>query len=351
LDNAPSNGTLVNHLALLVPTFRGAESRVRCFPHIINLMAKSFMSLFSPPPRRRKSGETNATTAEVDTGAPRDPDDSTKELDPDKLEHNNRIVEGIAAKAREMMASQGILVTDSVLASARKIMYKVSGLARRVNDSPTLEAAFRDLVDKDPDLTGDQRALSRRVATRWNTDRVAIDSHIHFKGPVQWLTGNAKYNLKQYALDNEQWNLAIELSSVLQVFQEPTDRFSQAKVPLVHNTLPELLSLKARLEDIRDDFHKVGIHSITCVAAQAALLLYDKYIGTMEESDIYKIAVVMCPDRKLKWFSDRGYDTEAIRTSIVSRFKATYAPEEPANAHTVASTNESVSPKVSPCVL
>lgn len=44
---------------------------------------------------------------------------------------------------------------------------------------------------------------------------------------------------------------------------------------------------------IREDFHKVGIHSITRVAAQAALLLYDKYIGTMEESDVYKIAVGM----------------------------------------------------------
>lgn len=43
LDNAPNNGTLVNHLALLVPTFRGAESRVRCFPHIINVMANLFI--------------------------------------------------------------------------------------------------------------------------------------------------------------------------------------------------------------------------------------------------------------------------------------------------------------------
>lgn len=92
-----------------------------------------------------------------------------------------------------------------------------SGLERRVNDSSTLGAAFSELVDKDPDLTGNLRALSRRVATRWNTDRVAVDSHIHFKGPVQWLTGNSKYNLKHYALDDEQWSLATELSSVLEV--------------------------------------------------------------------------------------------------------------------------------------
>lgn len=45
--------------------------------------------------------------------------------------------------------------------------------------------------------------------------------------------------------------------------------------------------------DMRDDVHKVGIHPITRVAAQAALLVYDEYIGTMEESDVYKIAVGM----------------------------------------------------------
>jgi hypothetical protein len=98
-----------------------------------------------------------------------------------------------------------------------RLSIKVSGLARRVNDSPTLEALFRELVDKDPELDNSQRALTRRVATRWNTDRAALNSHLHFKGPVQWLTGNSKHNLKRYALDDAQWTLAAELNSVLEV--------------------------------------------------------------------------------------------------------------------------------------
>jgi hypothetical protein len=76
-----------------------------------------------------------------------------------------------------------------------------------------------------------------------------------------------------------------------QVFQESTDRFSQAEVPLIHNTIPESLSLKARLQDIRDDALKVGPHPITRIAAQAALLVYEKYLGAMEHSDIYDIAI------------------------------------------------------------
>ncbi|KAF8600764.1 hypothetical protein BDV93DRAFT_446931, partial [Ceratobasidium sp. AG-I] len=248
--------------------------------------------------------------------------------------HDNGIVEGVAAKAREIMQAQGVVVTEDELKSARKIMLKVSGLARRVNDSPALEATFRELVDINPDLSGGQRALARRVATRWNTDRVALDSHIHFKGPVQWLTGTARHNLTQYALDDEQWGLATELSSVLMVFQEPTDWFSQAEVPLIHSTIPEQLTLKARLQDMRDDVVNFGLLSITRVATQAALIVFEKYIGPMDESDVYKIAVVMYPDRKLKWFLECGYDIESIRTSVVTRFQESYTANEHANAHT-----------------
>lgn len=97
------------------------------------------------------------------------------------------------------------------------IRRQVSGLARRVNDSPTLEAVFRELVDKDPELPKGQRALARRVATRWNTDHEALASHLHFKAPVQWLTWSSKHNLNRYALDDEQWALAIELNDVLEV--------------------------------------------------------------------------------------------------------------------------------------
>lgn len=76
------------------------------------------------------------------------------------------------------------------------------------------------------------------------------------------------------------------------MFQEPTDRFSQSEVPLIHETLPELLTLRARLYDIRDDLLKQNIQPVAHVAAEAALLVFDKYMGVMEESDVYEISIV-----------------------------------------------------------
>ncbi|KAG9091288.1 hypothetical protein FRC06_000636, partial [Ceratobasidium sp. 370] len=200
----------------------------------------------------------------------------------------------------------------------------VAGLARRVKDSALFTASFEELIDKDPELEGDARALPTRCATRWNTDCVCIKGHLHFKTPVQWLTSNPRFKLKKYALTDEQWTLAAELSDVLEVFQEPTDHFSQAEVPLIHETLPEMLTLRSRLYNIRDDVLGRGLHRVTRVAAEAALQVFDKYMGTMEESDLYTMSVVMCPDHKLKWFADRGFSTEPIRQRVVDRFDDLY---------------------------
>jgi hypothetical protein len=47
LDNASNNDTLIERLEFIVPYFKGRESRVRCFNHVVNLVAKSILRLFS----------------------------------------------------------------------------------------------------------------------------------------------------------------------------------------------------------------------------------------------------------------------------------------------------------------
>ncbi|QRV87680.1 hAT family dimerization protein [Ceratobasidium sp. AG-Ba] len=375
MDNASNNDTLVRRLKRLAPSFRGTKARLRCLAHIINLMAKAFMSLFSPPPKRTSKSTSeqsdNTTNQELEP-------DPAGEVDGAKLDHDLDVVKGVAADAIRIMKEKGV---------------NVAGLARRVNDSAELNNIFRETVDRDPSLHGDARALTRRVATRWNTNRAALNSHIHFRDPVQLLTSHPKHDLKKYALDDDQWDLASELNNVLEVFQEPTDRFSQAEVPLIHQVIPELLTLKARLGDIRDNTPQQKIHPITQVAAQAALLVYEKYLGAIEESDIYVISVedsdpktrrldaahrglvdastseetyeppqatathqardqakirrryrriknLMCPDRKLQWFADCGYDTKGIRSQAVQQFKERYATKAQTNNNNISSISE-----------
>ena len=79
------------------------------------------------------------------------------------------------------------------------------------------------------------------------------------------------------------------LTQCIQIFKEQTKLFSQAEVPLLHQTLPELLLMKHALEDVRDDADDLS--PLTRVAACSALMVYDKYAAIMEESEMYYLAV------------------------------------------------------------
>jgi hypothetical protein len=44
MNNASNNDGLAKYLPSLIPSFHGMASRGRCFPHIINLLAKVYMT-------------------------------------------------------------------------------------------------------------------------------------------------------------------------------------------------------------------------------------------------------------------------------------------------------------------
>lgn len=97
------------------------------------------------------------------------------------------------------------------------MMLKVAGLARRVHDSATLQEKLEKLIMAQPKLAGQKRALTRRVATRWNSDFACLASHVELETPVKQLTSDSENDLGKYALNREQWKLAKELIEVLEV--------------------------------------------------------------------------------------------------------------------------------------
>ncbi len=95
----------------------------------------------------------------------------------------------------------------------------MAGLARRVHDVSVLNQDFVDRVanSKDSEIADSQRALARRVPTRWNSDFDCLDAHVFFKDTVQAMTGVRTNKLTAYHLDDEQWELADEILEVLKV--------------------------------------------------------------------------------------------------------------------------------------
>ena len=94
---------------------------------------------------------------------------------------------------------------------------QVAGLARRVHDAPsTLGEAFAAIL-KTALVPDNRTSLSRRVATRWNSDFDCLDDHLVLQHVVETLTNRSDLKLQAYRLTSRQWDLAEELKDLLHV--------------------------------------------------------------------------------------------------------------------------------------
>ena len=103
--------------------------------------------------------------------------------------------------------------------------------------------------------------------------------------------------------------------------------------------------VRRRLEVVRED-EQGRLHPLVRTAAHSALLVYNKYMDTFADSEVYWIAlgkysfpfytikhplqlvfIVMCPDLKLQWLQDNGFSNpqiDSIYQVVIDRFNSTY---------------------------
>ncbi|KAF8151169.1 hypothetical protein K438DRAFT_1623955, partial [Mycena galopus ATCC 62051] len=210
---------------------------------------------------------------------------------------------------------------------------KVAGLARRVHDSGTLQDKFEKLVAANSSH-GQKVALDRRVPTRWNSDLACLAAHVAFETPVKQLTSDG---LSEYALTPEQWKLAKQLCEVLIIFEDITKLFSRAEVPLIYEVIPMLEDLEDQLTNMSID---ASLPTVIRIASIAALIVVGKYYALTDDTEVYRIAMIMCPDKKLEWFNKNpGWRPEDRREAdriVRNRWTETYARKQPADSTPVS---------------
>ena len=74
------------------------------------------------------------------------------------------------------------------------------------------------------------------------------------------------------------------------MFEEPTKLFSQSQVPLIADVLPMLDSIEKSMTLVHDNEDR-ELPNVVRVAAQAVLLLIDKYYSLMKDCELYVIAI------------------------------------------------------------
>ncbi|KAG8733478.1 hypothetical protein FRC11_005942 [Ceratobasidium sp. 423] len=133
----------------------------------------------------------------------------------------------------------------------------------------------KDLID--PKVK--KEVPTKRITTRWNSDLACAETHWDSQAPIQSMTDNAANKLGRYHLSTTQWTW----------------------LDWLRKTLPFL----------RDNTH-IGIPSVIRLAAYSALHVLNKYMSLLEESDIYWMAVALCPWYKTRWFADNHFSSERI---------------------------------------
>lgn len=79
-----------------------------------------------------------------------------------------------------------------------------------------------------------------------------------------------------------------------QIFDGPTKLFSQSQVPLIVDAVPILEAIEESMVAVRDD-DDAELPNVVRVAAQAALLLIDKYSIFTSDCELYQIAIGSYP--------------------------------------------------------
>ncbi|EUC55345.1 hAT family dimerization protein [Rhizoctonia solani AG-3 Rhs1AP] len=236
-----------------------------------------------------------------------------------------------------------LAISDSMLALARGVLSKAASLARKLHDSPTLQAKFKGLIEASlSQLKTDRRALARRVPTRWNSDYECLLSLLELRPCVEMLTADSENNLQHLALNTEQWEILEQLIWVLKIFKEVSDLCTRANEPLVHQVIPMFVRIRCHLEAVRKD-EKGKLHPLIRAAAHSALLVDNKYMDAFADSEVHWIALVMCPDLKLQWLQDNGFSASQIDTIyqvIVNRFNSTYKNSSSVNSATIDQQQE-----------
>ncbi|QRV82276.1 AC transposase [Ceratobasidium sp. AG-Ba] len=349
LDNAKNNDTFTKSLSLLIGSFIGPESRTRCAAHVVNLIVKAFTDHFTTQKRRkrkvapvkstqRKRQKGKAPAKKVETTIANIDEDSDEEntddegpkdhIDNAQIAHDQFVLrectEAALLYGKDVL---GLVVNDETRAVAREIITKCGKLAKRVHQSPELKYKLEALVNSlTSTLQTGRRTLARYISTRWNSVCECLESHRELQACVEMLTADAANGLREFRLSDHQWNILDQMVRVLKIFQEVTLLFSQSDQPLLHEVIPVFLRMRRRLEIVREDKAQ-QLDPLIRVAAHSSLLVLEKYFELFKNSEVYWIALVMCPNYKLQWLCDNGWsmtDIDDIRTKIIKRFHSVY---------------------------
>ncbi|TFK59205.1 hypothetical protein BDN72DRAFT_752156, partial [Pluteus cervinus] len=120
--------------------------------------------------------------------------------------------------------------------------------------------------------------------------------------------GDRELGLRKFELSEKEWTVAEELLEQLKILKHATSYFSRG-TPNLATVIPAIDTVDEKFTNaIRDEKVNPAIRSAIILAKRTL----NKYYSLTDQSSAYRIAMILHPRHKLKYFEQAGWDTEWI---------------------------------------
>jgi hypothetical protein len=203
---------MIDNLEDMLDDFAGDPSRIRCFLHIVNLVAKSLLKQFDVPKKKNdgdnEGGALDDLLRQLAEGIEEEEQttlaESASDEDEDEDDVNDWVdeLQSLDAGEREMAAVQ-IWPIRFVIVKVRdtpemlpQLMtaYQIRKLAFKIIHSTTIILpAWHQVLEE---LKLASRLLPRDVSTRWNSTFDMLNLALEYRAAVDKITANRKLDLR-----------------------------------------------------------------------------------------------------------------------------------------------------------
>ncbi|KNF00496.1 hypothetical protein PSTG_06187 [Puccinia striiformis f. sp. tritici PST-78] len=323
-NNAKNNEVMVKELKKLKwSRFKGAPQWIRCFAHILNLIAQAILRPFETHKANKDTngGSSTNTGDDLDHGeydnaeqirllphgdtspAPEDEDPSDTDSLP-QLDDNDSdsLSEGDIENASD--EGEGDLYTS---ASCKQTLAKFRMVAKKLKYSPNSKAEFVKLCVAKKCAT--PHNISRDVCTRWNSTSLQLSSIVRCQAAIlEWQRHKSLGLERKYHLD-----LARDLAGVLNMFHEITLQISVAGSARLSNVVLFIDQITEHLSTIiSNPVYPAALRN----ACRLGLKKTNKYYSLTDTSPLYRIAILLHPSLRDKYFKLAKWEPEWIAEAI-----------------------------------
>ncbi|GJF00150.1 hypothetical protein PsYK624_164290 [Phanerochaete sordida] len=310
LDNATNNGIMVARLTVLENSFIGRVYQVRCFAHVINLVAMTVLCQFDSGCKRDSAAcdENDVDRAVKLLG------ELAVELDLEGVRDGKEVevkddINGWINEQEDLSEEERKELWESML-SVKLMLAKLQKLSFSIIHSSTKVLPLWRRLLKSLKLV--VRNMPRDIATRWNSMFTMLSFALKYQKVVDKLTGDREADLWNLKVDDDEWELVQQLHNVLQIFHDATTFVSREDSPALPTVIPTMDLMDEVLTDTSlNEKYAPSIH-VACAMGKKTL---NRYYDKTDDLNAYHIAMILHPEHKLEYFKTAKWQPEWIKTA------------------------------------